>query len=97
MLVDLAVDGARDDQVVVRSEGGEPPPVPNGLEIRPVRTVEDLDEFTTTLIEAFPVPELEGLPLGGYGPALLDVDGWHLWVGRLDGHPVEWIRTAPRR
>jgi hypothetical protein len=74
-----------------------------------VRTVDDLEQFTTTLIEAFPVPELVGLPLGGYGPALLDVDGWNLWVGRIDGRPVataaawvhgglvdvEWISARP--
>jgi hypothetical protein len=95
--------------LMLRPAGGEAPPLPDGLEITPVRTIEDLEEFTTTLVEAFPVPELAGLPLGGYGPALLDVDGWNLWVGRIEGRPVataaawvhdgivdvEWISARP--
>jgi hypothetical protein len=82
--------------LMLRPAGGDLPPVPGGLEITPVRTVDELEEFTTTLVEAFPVPELAGLPLGGYGPALLDVDGWNLWVGRIDGRAVAtaaaWVR-----
>jgi hypothetical protein len=95
--------------LMLRPAGGNAPPVPDGLEITPVRTVDELDEFTTTLVEAFPVPELAGLPLGGYGPALLDVGGWNLWVGRIDGRAVataaawvhgglvdvEWISARP--
>jgi hypothetical protein len=95
--------------LMLRPAGGEAPPVPDGLEITPVRTVEELEEFTTTLVEAFPVPPLAGLPLGGYGPALLDVDGWHMWIGRIDGRAVatagawvhgglvdvEWISARP--
>jgi hypothetical protein len=74
--------------LMLRPAGGEAPPLPDGLEITPVRTVDDLGEFTSTLVEAFPVPELAGLPLGGYGPALLDIDGWTMWVGRIKGRPV---------
>jgi GNAT superfamily N-acetyltransferase len=95
--------------LMLRPAGGDLPPVPDGLEITPVHTVDELEEFTTTLVEAFPVPELAGLPLGGYGPALLDVDGWNLWVGRIDGRAVataaawvhgglvdvEWISARP--
>jgi GNAT superfamily N-acetyltransferase len=95
--------------LMLRPAGGAAPPLPDGLEISPVRNVADLDDFTTTLVEAFPVPELAGLPLGGYGPAMLDVDGWNLWVGRIDGRPVataaawvhgglvdvEWISARP--
>lgn len=95
--------------LMLRPAGGEAPPPPDGLEIGRVRTVEELDEFVTTLVEAFPVPELVGLPLGGYGPEMLDVDGWNLWVGRIDGRAVataaawvhgglvdvEWISARP--
>src|SRR5262249_8553047 len=82
--------------LMLRPVGGEAPPLPEGLEIGPVRAVDDLDQFTTTLVEAFPVPELESLPLGGDGPARLGVDGWHMGVGRIDGRPVAtaaaWVR-----
>ncbi len=95
--------------LMLRPAGGSAPPLPDGLEVSPVRTVEELDEFTTTLVEAFPVPELAGLPLGGYGPALLELDGWNMWVGRIDGRAVataaawvhgglvdvEWISARP--
>ena len=95
--------------LMLRPAGGSAPPLPDGLEVSPVRTVEELDEFTTTLVEAFPVPPLEGLPLGGYGPGLLHVDGWNMWVGRIDGRAVataaawvhgglvdvEWISARP--
>ena len=95
--------------LMLRPVGGEAPPLPDGLDVHPVRTVEELEEFTTTLVEAFPVAELAGLPNGGYGPELLDVDGWHMWVGRIDGRAVatsaawvhggivdvEWISARP--
>jgi hypothetical protein len=95
--------------LMLRPAGGEAPPLPEGLEVNRVSSVEDLEEFTTTLVEAFPVPELAGLPLGGYGPPLIDVDGWNMWVGRIDGRAVatagawvhgglvdvEWISARP--
>ena len=80
-----------------------------GIEIAEQLAADKLEEFTTTLVEAFPVPPLAGLPLGGYGPELLDVDGWHMWIGRIDGRgvatagawvhgglvDVEWISARP--
>jgi len=95
--------------LMLRPVGGEAPPPPDGLEVSRVRTAADLEEFTTTLVEAFPVPELAGIPLGGYAPPLLDIAGWNLWVGRLEGRPVataaawvhgglvdvEWISARP--
>ena len=74
--------------LMFRPPGGTVPPLPDGLEITPVTTAADLDEFGTTLVEAFPVPELTGLPYGGYGPGLIDVPGWRMWVGHMDGRPV---------
>jgi hypothetical protein len=95
--------------LMLRPAGGEAPPLPEGLEVSRVRSVEELEEFTTTLVEAFPVPDLAGLPLGGYGPPLIDVDGWNMWVGRIEGRAVatagawvhgglvdvEWISARP--
>jgi len=95
--------------LMFRPAAGDPPPAPAGLEIVPVATPEQLEVFGTTLVEAFPVPELAGLPYAGLGPALLDVPGWRMWVGTIDGHAVatsavhlfrgingvEWISTRP--
>jgi hypothetical protein len=95
--------------LMFRPAGGPVPPVPDGLEIVPVTTPAELEEFTTTLVEAFPVPQLTGVPYGGYGPALLEVPDWRMWIGRIDGrtvatsavhvhggiNDVEWISARP--
>ncbi len=95
--------------LMFRPPGGPVPPVPDGLEIVPVTTLTELEEFTTTLVEAFPVPQLTGLPYGGYGPKLLEVPDWRMWIGRMDGrtvatsavhvhggiNDVEWISARP--
>ena len=95
--------------LMLRPAGGAAPAVPDGLEIVRVTNVDELEAFGTTLQEAFPVPELAGAPYGGYGPGLLDVPDWHMWLGRIDGRPVataaahvhggivdvEWISNRP--
>lgn len=95
--------------LMLRPAGGAAPALPDGLEIVPVTNARLLDEYLTTLVEAFPVPELAGTPGAGYGPGLLDVPGWKMWVGRIDGRPVgtagvhvhggtnnvEWISARP--
>lgn len=95
--------------LMLRPAGGSAPALPTGLEITPVRTLDELDEFGATLVEAFPIPELGGAPYGGFGPGLLDVPGWDMWLGLFDGRPVatsavhrhggindvEWISTRP--
>ena len=95
--------------LMFRPAGGAPPPLPDGLELTPVTTAEELEVFGSTLVEAFPVPALAGRPFGGYGPELLDVPGWRMWLGRIDGRPVatsavhvhggvndvEWISARP--
>jgi hypothetical protein len=95
--------------LMLRPAGGEATPTPVGLEVEPVTTAAELEDFGRTLVEAFPVPQLAGRPYGGYGPELLDVPGWRMWVGRIDGRPVatsavhvhsgindvEWISTRP--
>jgi len=95
--------------LMLRPAGGAAQSLPDGLDIVPVTTREELQDFGITLQEAFPVPELAGQPYGGYGPGLLDVPGWHMWVGRVDGRAVatsgayvhdgfvdvEWISNRP--
>lgn len=95
--------------LMLRPPGADVPPVPDGLEIVPVTTADELEEFGSTMVEAFPVPELAGRPYGGFGPGLLDVPGWRMWIGRVDGravatsavhlhagvNDVEWISNRP--
>ena len=95
--------------LMLRPAGGPVPALPDGVELAPVTTPEDLDEFGRTLAEAFPVPPLIGMPYGGYSPGLLDVPGWRMWTARVDGravgtsavhvhggvNDVEWISSRP--
>jgi GNAT superfamily N-acetyltransferase len=92
--------------LMLRTAGGAPPPVPDGLEIRQVTTQADLDEFLTTLVEAYPMPGGEGSPVGAAALAGGDIS---LFVGALQGravatsgafvghgiNDVEWIATRP--
>lgn len=80
-------------------------PEPEGLEIIEVRDPSALEQFDKTMIEAFPVPEMTGRRQ--FGDGVLDVPGWHMWLGVVDGEPVgtcaahvteaivdvEWIST----
>jgi hypothetical protein len=82
-------------------------PAPPGLEVVEVHDQTTLEQFDRTLAEAYPVPALQGR--SNLGPGLLDLDGWHMWLGVLDGEPVgtaaakvnesvidvEWISTMP--
>jgi hypothetical protein len=95
--------------LMFRPPGGEATTLPAGLEIVEVRTAAEVEEFATTMVEAYPVPELAGVPYGGFGPGLVDIPGWRMWIGRLDGRPVttsaghlhagvndvEWIANRP--
>ena len=79
------------------------------VEITPVTTADEVDEFGRAVAEAFPIPPLIGLPYGGFGPGLLDVPGWRMWTARVDGrvvgtaavhvhggiNDVEWISARP--
>jgi hypothetical protein len=80
-------------------------PEPEGLEIVEVHDADALERFDVTMIEAFPVPEMAGRRQ--FGDGVLDVPGWHMWLGMIDGEPVgtcaahvtdtivdvEWIST----
>lgn len=93
--------------LMFRPPGGDAPPIPEGLEVVEVRSADEAEEFATTIVDAYPVPPLVGVPFGGFGPEIVDVPGWRMWVGRVDGRPVatsaghlhagindvEWIST----
>jgi hypothetical protein len=81
------------------------PPAPEGLEILEVRDESTLEVVDRTLVEAYPIPQLRGRRT--FSPGLLDVPGFRVWLGVLDGEPVgtaaahvsdalvdvEWIST----
>ena len=71
--------------LMYRAPGGQAPPLPDGLEIRLVEDGAALDEFVTTLIEAYPMPGADRTVLRD--PALLEA-AVRLFVGYLDGRPV---------
>lgn len=69
--------------VMLRPAGGSAPPLPPGLEIRPVDAA-TVDVFLRTLVEAYPMPET---------PATVDGAPWladdlRLFIGYADGEPV---------
>jgi GNAT superfamily N-acetyltransferase len=93
--------------LMLRPAGPAGPPRPDRLEIVEVRDPEALHAFDRTMIEAFPVPELIGRR--AFTDATLDMPGWTMWLGMVDGEPVataaahvahgmvdvEWISTLP--
>ena len=69
---------------MIRAAGDADVPAPDGLEIVPVTTADQLQVFERTLVEAYP-----GEPGGSlFTPPILDVDGVTLWLAHLDGRPV---------
>jgi hypothetical protein len=69
---------------MVRAAGGADVPEPAGLELIPVRTVEQLATFEATLVAAYPAGPGGSL----FSPPILDVDDVTLWLAHLDGEPV---------
>lgn len=69
--------------LMYRARGGRAPAPPQELEIRPVRTEEDLADFESTLVEAFPLPRNSSV----VDPRMLDTD-FNAWTAYLDGSPV---------
>jgi hypothetical protein len=78
---------------MLRPPGPGTVPRPDGVEIVEVRDPSTLDAFTRTLADAFPVPEVQGLPYGGYGPGVLKIPGWRMWLATVDGEPVATSAT----
>jgi hypothetical protein len=93
--------------LMIRPVGPADVPEPEGLEIVEVRDADTLAEFDRTMVEAFPVPGMQGRRQ--FGPGVLDAPGWTMWLGYVDGTPVatsavhikdgfsdvEWISTMP--
>jgi GNAT superfamily N-acetyltransferase len=93
--------------LMLRPAGPADVPTPEGIEIVPVRDPETLAAFDTTLIEAYPVPEMRGRR--HFGNDVMDAPGWHMWLAMADGRPigtaaaqvtetivdVEWISLRP--
>jgi GNAT superfamily N-acetyltransferase len=67
---------------------GATPPRPPALDIVQVHDTETLADFERTLIEAYPVAEMQPVvPQSFLHPDVLATD-WRLFVGYLDGRPV---------
>jgi hypothetical protein len=91
--------------LMLRSPAAVEPPRPDGLEIVRVRDRQSLAAFETTMIEAYPVPEMTGRHV--FADGVLDAPGWQMWLGVVDDRPVataaahvtdafvdvEWIST----
>jgi GNAT superfamily N-acetyltransferase len=83
-------------------------PRPDGLEIVEVHDDAALEAFDRAMVDAYPIPELVGRRT--FHAGLLELPGWHMWLGLLDGEPVgtaaahvteslvdvEWISNHPR-
>ena len=91
--------------LMLRPSGPADVPRPEGLDIVDVRNDQTLARFDQTMIESYPVPEMEGRRQ--FNEGVLDAHGWHMWLGMVDGRPVgtaaahvtdafvdvEWIST----
>lgn len=72
--------------LMLRAAGPTDVPRPEGLEIVEVQDDATLAEFDRTMVEAFPVPPMQGLRQ--FSAGVLDAPGWRMWLGYLDGQPV---------
>ncbi|MEX0664240.1 MAG: N-acetyltransferase [Acidimicrobiia bacterium] len=93
--------------LMLRPAGPATVPTPPGLEIVEVRDDGMLEQFDRTMAEAYPVPEIQGRR--SFHAGLLELPGWHMWLGMIDGEPVgtsaahvsdtlvdvEWISAMP--
>jgi GNAT superfamily N-acetyltransferase len=95
--------------LMLRPAGPAEAPTPDGVEMVEVHDPDTLAAFDTTLIEAYPVPEMVGRR--HFGDGLLDAPGWKMWLAMVDGQPVgtaaahvtdafvdvEWISLRPEQ
>jgi hypothetical protein len=95
--------------LMLRPAGSVEVPTLAGVEIVKVRDAATLAAFDTTLVEAYPVPGMEGRR--HFGDGVLETPGWHMWLALADGHPVgtaaahvtdafvdvEWISLRPEQ
>jgi hypothetical protein len=95
--------------VMLRVAGGEAPPVPDGLAVVEVTTLELLAEYERVLVEGFPLDELQ--PFRAHTalhPSSLHVPNMRMFIGLVDGrgvcgatsivahgvNHVEWVATV---
>ncbi|MGH2757980.1 MAG: GNAT family N-acetyltransferase [Actinomycetota bacterium] len=79
--------------LLLRPAGGRPAPAPEGLEIREVRTADDVREFERVLATSFGQPD----PPRVFDERLLGVDRVHMWIGFVDDDPVATAAVCTTR
>ncbi len=104
----LTVDGY--PPWMVRPAGGTPPPFPADLVVEPVRDADALHDYERVIVDGFPLEALQPVRRGvALHESMLTLEGWRMWVGRVDGAPVsvaaagvsnglvrvEWVATLP--
>jgi hypothetical protein len=81
--------------LMVRAGATTGPAPPPELELEVVTDAAALAEFERTLVEAYPLDEWSGLPVGTvFPPGSLDSTGLRYWVGRVDGVTVVTATTV---
>ncbi len=95
---------------MLRSPGGSPPPSPPELSIGEVDGTDALRDYERVLVVGFPLEALRPWHPGqALDDTMLGLDGWRMWVGRVEGEPVtvaaagtshglvrvEWVATLP--
>lgn len=73
--------------LMFRPAGGSRRPPPEDLEIAEVTDTDTLRVLERTLIDGYPMPELQD-GAGVFPDALLDDDAFRLYLGVVDGEPV---------
>jgi ribosomal protein S18 acetylase RimI-like enzyme len=73
---------------MIRPPGGEIPPAPAGLRIVEARDIDTLVDVERTIVEGYPLAELETQPPGSLFPASLLGGPFRFWVGYFDERPA---------
>jgi len=75
--------------LMVRAVASTPPPsVPAELQIREVVDRATLETFEHTLVDAYPMPDLQPYEWGGFYDERVLGGASRLWLGTVDGRPV---------
>jgi hypothetical protein len=75
--------------LMLRTTSGALPSPPPDLTIVPVTDAQTATDLERTLVDGYPAPPLQ--PFAGvqlFVPEVFDAQGWHHFVGYLDGQPV---------
>ena len=79
--------------LLFRPPGGGSTLAPEGLEIREVRTADDVREFESVLATSFGQPDAPHI----FDERLLGIDRVHMWLGYLDDEPVATAAVCTTR